>query len=149
MTKLYIASDHAGLEAKNLLKARFPDIEWVDFGPQTKDSVHYPDFAHKLCQNLLDENTGNSLLEPKAVLICGSGVGMSLTANRYPGVRAVLAHRADIAKASREHNASNILCLGGRFNSTEEINTIFDQWLNTAFEGGRHLKRIEMIEEKK
>lgn len=148
MPKLYIASDHAGFDAKETLKSNFPDIEWVDLGPKSRESVHYPDYAHKLCRQLLEDYRGEKLLKPLAVLVCGSGVGMSLTANRYPGIRAVLAHRADIAKASREHNASNVLCLGGRFNTTEEINEIFKNWKTTKFEGGRHLTRIEMIEEK-
>jgi len=144
---LYIASDHAGFAAKESLKKVFSDIQWTDLGPRSTESVHYPDFAHELCQKILENYHGPRLLEPLAVLICGSGVGMSMAANRHKGIRAVLAHRSDVARASREHNASNVLCLGSRFNSDEELKEIFELWIATAFEGGRHLERLEKIEE--
>ncbi len=153
--KLYIASDHAGIELKSKLLRSFPigkfNFEWVDLGPHSTESVDYPKYAGQLVQSVLAEHSQDiskeELLKPRGVLICGSGVGMSIAANRYKGIRAVLALRKDIAQASREHNASNILCLGSRFISAEEAIEILATWLQTPFAGDRHLRRVKQMDE--
>lgn len=148
MTKLYIACDHAGLELKEKLIAATPEIEWLDLGVNTKESANYPDYAQRLCDSVLENSTTDELLNPCGVLICGSGMGMSMAANRYRGIRAALCTNAELAKMSRLHNASNVLCLGERFVSEETAIEIFNTWLNSEFEGGRHLNRIELIEKR-
>lgn len=145
--KLFIASDHAGVD----LKAEFcrrKGVEWVDLGPASADSVNYPDFAQKLCREVLKANSGDALLQPCGVLICGSGVGMSIAANRFEGIRAVLTSDEEIARLSREHNASNILCLGARFTPPDRALRILDTWLATPFAGGRHLTRVQLMDPK-
>lgn len=136
--KIQIASDHAGFELKQeliaYLKEHAYDVE--DFGPNSNESVDYPDYAHKLCQNF----------SGKGILICGSGIGMSITANRYKNIRAALCFEEEIAKLSRQHNDSNVLVLGARFLSADKPRSILKTWLETEFEAGRHLKRIDKIE---
>ncbi|MBS1982581.1 MAG: RpiB/LacA/LacB family sugar-phosphate isomerase [Bdellovibrionales bacterium] len=145
--KLFIASDHAGFELKGeLIKSR-PDVEWIDLGPSSADSVDYPDYAQKLTTRMLQECRGDALLKPCAVLICGSGVGMSIAANRTHGVRAVLALREDVAVLSRQHNASNVLCLGSRLVSQTEASKILSAWLGASFEGGRHERRVAKMDQ--
>ena len=137
---IYIACDHAGFELKeqifNLIKDKYTT---EDLGTKSKDSVDYPDFAQKLAKNVLEK-------ECKGILICGSGVGMSIAANRFAGIRAVLAHNKDYAKLSRQHNDSNVLVLGARLISFEQAQKILNIWLNTDFEGGRHQLRIAKID---
>lgn len=135
--KVFVASDHAGFELKNLLIERYDKVDWVDLGPFNSDRVDYPDFAHDLCAHLLNEN-------PKSigVLICGSGQGMAIAANRHRHIRAALCWNTDIAKLSREHNNANVLCLGARFTQINEAVDILDVFLRSQFEGGRHTQRV-------
>ncbi len=139
-----IASDHAGFEAKELVKKilKEQDITTIDYGTTSEDSVDYPDFAKLVAQAV---NNGDHEL---GILICGSGQGMCMTANKYPRVRAALAWNDEMAMLSRQHNKANILCLPGRFLTEDELNTIVTSWLDTSFEGGRHQQRVDKIKQK-
>ena len=135
--KLFIASDHAGFELKDKLCNHFKSL--VDLGTNSKESVDYPDFAHKLTLEVL-KNAGNL-----GILICGTGVGMSMAANRVKGIRAGLASNNEIARLIRQHNNANVLVLPGRFMADEEAKNCVQIFLETEFEAGRHKKRIEKI----
>jgi ribose 5-phosphate isomerase B len=140
--KFYIGTDHAGLDLKNftaeLLRAKGHEV--VDLGPFDKNRVDYPDFAVEVCKSVLkDPGT-------QGVLICGSGIGMSMTANRFHGIRAALAHDAYTAKMGRAHNDANVLCFGERVVGQGVAESIVDAWLEAEFEGGRHCGRVEKIE---
>jgi len=138
----YIGTDHAGVELKDwtveLLKSK--GFEVVDFGPYTKDRVDYPDYAHKVARAVI-ENSGT-----QGILICGSGIGMSMAANKHHGIRAALCHDAYTAMVARKHNDANILCFGERIVGKGVAESIIDAWLANSFEGGRHIQRVEKIE---
>ncbi len=140
--KFYIATDHAGLELKNytveLLKSKGHEV--IDLGPYTKDRVDYPDFAVKVAKAIQEEP------EADGILICGSGIGMSMTANRFKGIRAALCHDAYTATMARAHNDANVLCYGERVVGRGVAESILDAWIAGAFEGGRHAGRVEKIE---
>ena len=140
--KFYIATDHAGLELKNytveLLKDKGHEV--IDLGPYTKDRVDYPDFAVKVAKAIQEEP------EADGILICGSGIGMSMTANRFSGIRAALCHDAYTATMARAHNDANVLCYGERVVGRGVAESILDAWIAGAFEGGRHAGRVEKIE---
>jgi len=140
--KFYIATDHAGVDLKDftveLLKEKGHDV--IDLGPYDKDRVDYPDYATKVCQNVLD-NEGS-----QGILICGSGIGMSMAANRHSGIRAALCHDAYTASVARGHNDANILCFGERIVGRGVAESIIDAWIAAAFEGGRHTQRVAKIE---
>ena len=144
--QLFIASDHAGFDLKEDIKKNFPQINWIDLGTHCKDSTSYPLHAQKLCEKILEQKESSFLTEPKGILICGSGVGVSIQANRFKGIRAALCWNEEVAKLSRQHNASNVLCLGARLISPQMASSILKTWLETPFEGGRHLERIKMID---
>lgn len=155
---LWIAADHAGFVLKESLK-RIPSftradgsheaIEWHDLGPFDETSTDYPLYAQKLVKEVLSKRKNKELLEPCGVLICGSGVGVSMAANRFEHIRAVLALNPEIARLSREHNASNVLCLGARFTQSGPAQDILTTWLQTPFAGGRHERRVCLIDEGK
>ena len=137
MKKILIACDHAGYELKKKLISYFKDsFDFNDFGTNSSESVDYPEFAHLLA-NRINENFDCG------VLICGSGIGMSMVANRYPRVRAALCLNEEMAKLSRQHNNANILVLGSRLISEEKAIKCFNMFFNTKFEGGRHEARLE------
>jgi ribose 5-phosphate isomerase B len=137
LVRLLIASDHAGFVLKNKLMDYFKNkFEFTDFGTNSEESVDYPDFAHKLANEISTKNLSG-------VLICGSGVGMSMVANRYKKVRAALCLNEKMAELSREHNNANVLVLGSRLISYEEAIKCFSMFFNTEFEGGRHQARLE------
>ena len=136
MKKIFIASDHAGFEIKRRLVEHF-SLLLEDLGTNSNDRVDYPDFANSLVNNI--NNNPNS----KGILICGTGVGMSIVANRDPTIRAGLAFNSEIAKLIRQHNDANILVLPGRFIDIQEAIKCVDNFLETEFESGRHKKRIE------
>ena len=140
--RILVASDHAGFDLKQLVAAhaRENGHEVVDLGTASRDSVDYPDYAHELARRLL---AGEG---ERGVLICGTGIGMSLAANRHPGVRAALCHDAFTADAARRHNDANVLCMGGRTTGPGVAAQMLDVFLATAFEGGRHQWRVEEIE---
>jgi ribose 5-phosphate isomerase B len=155
--KLWIGSDHAGFELKEKIKKistlespkGFDKIEWVDVGTDSLASTDYPVWADKLCQEIIKNKKGEELLSPCGVLICGSGVGVSIQANRYEQIRAVLALREDVAQFSRAHNATNVLCMGGRLLALDEASRILVNWYKTPFDGGRHQARVDMMSQKK
>ena len=141
MKKIFIASDHAGFELKNILvQSLRSSVEIIDLGPNSTDSVDYPDFAKTLSQKVL------STPDTAGILLCGSGIGMSIAANRFKGIRAALVWNNELAKLSRQHNNANVVVLPARFLKSEDAISIVNDWLNTAFEGGRHQKRVDKIE---
>jgi ribose 5-phosphate isomerase B len=137
----YIAADHAGIDIKAYVKELFEvkGHNVIDLGPNSKDRVDYPDFAAKLCKEVL-RNEGS-----KGILICGSGIGMSMAANKFDGIRAALCHNEYSAKMAREHNDANVICLGERVCGYGMIENIVDAWNSASFEGGRHEGRVEKI----
>lgn len=141
--KVAIASDHAGLELKaeihQLLKEH--QIELLDFGTETTDSVDYPDYGIRVAEAV---STGQV---QRGILVCGTGVGMSIVANKFPRVRAALCYDPQTAKISRQHNDSNILVLGGRVLEDKTALEMVRVWLETEFEGGRHVRRVQKISE--
>ena len=143
--KIAIASDHAGFALKEHLKKALSRLshEAIDCGTDSTESVDYPDYAARAAQAL----SGGEC--ERAVLVCGSGIGMSIAANRFPGVRAALCRSVEDAEVSRRHNDSNILALGERFTQAKEAEQILHAWLNTPFEGGRHSRRVEKMEREK
>jgi ribose 5-phosphate isomerase B len=141
MMKIFIASDHAALTEKNaLLEYLKGKHEVIDLGTNSPESTHYPEWSVKLVKKVLEEKT-------TGILLCGSGIGASMVANRFKGIRAALCRDEEDAKMSRLHNNANVLCLGGRRNSMDEIKKITDVFLSTEFEGGRHQTRIDQFNE--
>jgi len=136
-----VGSDHGGLELKQavceLLKSR--GLEFNDFGTFSDDSVDYPDFGAKVA------NAVSKGEMEKGILICGTGIGMSIIANKFPGIRAALVHDEFTAQMSKEHNNANILVMGGRILSAEQGVRLAEIWLDTEFEGGRHQNRLLKI----
>jgi ribose 5-phosphate isomerase B len=152
--KYVIATDHAGIETKNFTKELLLSLghEVIDLGPDSTDRVDYPDFAEKLSRKVLEE-AGEFNLKADwretgvfGILICGTGIGMSITANKIRGIRASLCHDAYTSEMGRAHNNSNILCFGARTTGFGTIESIVKIWDKTDFEGGRHLNRVLKIE---
>ncbi len=139
--KIAIASDHTGYELKAAIKAAFPDHEFDDFGTDGPRSMDYPDTGAPAARAVA---AGAATL---GILICGSGIGMSITANKVPGIRAALCSTTDAARLSRRHNDANILCLGARFTAAPYAIEIVKAWLEEGFEGGRHNQRIQKIKD--
>src|SRR5512139_2914053 len=140
--KIGLACDHGGFELKEELKAFLKSlgIEPLDLGTFNEDSVDYPDFGV-----LVAEKVSRGELE-RGILICGTGIGMSIVANKFPRVRAALVHDLYSSRCSREHNDANVLVIGGRVVGKELAKEIVKVWLETPFAGGRHKKRLEKIE---
>ena len=140
--RILIASDHAGYALKQQLAARLRTLGYdtEDLGPASDVSVDYADFAHRVAQRV---SSGES---QRGVLLCGTGLGMAYTANRYPHVRAAVAWEPEIASLAREHNDANVLVLPARFVNEAQGTAILQAWLDTPFAGGRHARRIEKIE---
>ncbi|HJE03464.1 putative sugar phosphate isomerase YwlF [Aliarcobacter thereius] len=139
--KYFIASDHAGTILKELIKdiLNKENIEIIDMGPNSKDRVDYPDFAKLVCEEVQKDKSHFG------ILVCGSGIGMSMAANKFDKIRAALCHNIYSAKMAREHNDANVLCLGERVSGEGMIEEIIKAWLNSSFEGGRHKERVEKI----
>jgi ribose 5-phosphate isomerase B len=140
--KFYIATDHAGVDLKDytveLLKEKGHEV--VDLGPFSKERVDYPDYAVKVSKAVLADK------ESHGILICGSGIGMSMAANRHSGIRAALCHDAYTATVARGHNDANVLCFGERIIGKGVAESILDAWCAGSFDGGRHIGRVEKIE---
>ena len=140
--RIPIASDHAGYELKERLRAALAAMGYdvQDIGTHGPASTDYPDYAHPLAQQVAEGAAA------RGVLLCGTGLGMSYVANRYPGVRAAVAWSPEVAALARQHNDANILVLPARFVSDEDALAILRAWLETPFEGGRHERRVHKIE---
>lgn len=138
--KIYIANDHAGFELKNKLCAFFKssNLPYDDLGIHSDKSCDYAEFAHKLVSKIDDESFG--------ILICGSGIGISIAANRHAGIRCALCSESLSARLARKHNNANVLALAGRLIGADLAIDIVSEFINTEFEGGRHLPRIQKIE---
>ncbi|RYE11816.1 MAG: ribose 5-phosphate isomerase B [Sphingobacteriaceae bacterium] len=137
--KIAIGADHAGFEYKEALTEFLKDHEIKDFGTYSSDSVDYPDFAHPVSSAV--ENKEFDL----GILICGSGNGIAITANKHQGIRAAICWNTELASLARKHNNANILCLPARFIPIKEAQEIALTFLNTEFEGGRHANRVNKI----
>lgn len=139
--RIAIASDHGGYLLKEELKAALVDwgFQTVDVGCSSLASVDYVDYAAQAVETVLSGEC------ERAILICGTGIGMSIAANKFPGIRAALCHDHFSAQATREHNDSNVLCLGARVIGYGLAESIVKAWLNTEFSGGRHQRRIDKI----
>ena len=140
-----IASDHAGFELKQKLVDELGRMGYgvQDLGAASGEPSDYPDFAHPLAKEVSDGDA------KRGILLCGSGVGVDIVANRYPGVRAALAWKSEIAELSRKHNDSNVLVIPSRYVSESEAVDMVHRWLSTEFEGGRHARRVEKIDNRK
>ncbi len=136
--KLFIASDHAGLSLKEFLKNQRRDIEWIDLGPHNSDSVDYPDYADLVAKKVIASGD-------RGILICGSGQGMCMRANKYSQIRAAMCWDTITTRLAREHNDANILCLGGRLIPFGLALEILDVFTKTEFLGGRHAARVEKL----
>lgn len=138
--KLVIASDHAAFEAKQALVEYLKNkgIDVQDIGTHSLESTHYPEWAKKLVHEVLEQKV-------QGILLCGSGIGVSITANRFKGIRAALCHDEDDAKMSRLHNDANVLCLAGRKTPIDQLKRMVDVFTSTEFEGGRHQTRIDQF----
>lgn len=137
--KIFLASDHAAFNEKNLLVDYLKkNHEVIDLGTYSPDSTHYPEWAIKLATHVRNENA-------IGVLLCGSGIGVSMVANRFKGIRAALCRDEDDAKMSRLHNNANVLCLSGRKTNHELLKKMTDVFLAAEFEGGRHQIRVDQF----
>ncbi|MEK6706007.1 MAG: ribose 5-phosphate isomerase B [Bdellovibrionota bacterium] len=137
---ILIASDHAGVSLKAEIQNRLTQWKWKDLGPLNGNSVDYPDFAKLLAERIASGEAS------RGILICGSGIGMSIAANKIPGIRAAVVYNTTTARLSREHNDANVLCLGSRFIAPEYGTELAKTWLESIFAGdGRHRRRIRKI----
>jgi ribose 5-phosphate isomerase B len=141
--KIALASDHAGFEEKEKLKPLLKSlgVEFEDLGTASEDSVDYPDYALKVAESVAKGEAEQGLL------VCGSGTGMAITANKVPGVRAAVAWSEEIARLARQHNDANVLSIGARVTPEADIPKIVKAWFASTFEGGRHASRVAKIKE--
>ena len=137
--KIAIASDHAGFALKELIKQRFTEMDWLDLGTDGTDSVDYPDFGHAMGQAI---SSGDA---PRGIVVCGSGIGISIAVNRHDAARCALCTSAEMASLARQHNDANVLALGERIIDADTAYACVDAFLNTEFEGGRHQRRVEKL----
>ena len=141
MKKIFISSDHAGFNLKEQIKKKFfKKYKFQDLGTNnSKKSVNYPDYAHKLCKKVSANNKNIG------ILVCGSGMGMSMAANKHKKIRAAMCYSVKNTKLSRLHNNANIITLGSRLTKKNTAFKCIDIFINTKFEGGRHKKRVKKI----
>ena len=139
--KIALGCDHGGLEHKNAIANYLKEnnIDFIDFGIYERVSVDYPDIASKVCESILKGETD------RGILVCGTGIGMSIAANKYKGIRAAVCSEHFSAKYTRLHNNSNVLCMGGRVVGIGIAVELADVFIHTGFEGGRHQKRVDKI----
>jgi ribose 5-phosphate isomerase B len=139
--KIAVASDHRGVKMKTQILSLLASHghEGVDLGPATDAQVDYPDYAAQVAGQISHHNAD------RGILICGTGMGMCIAANKFKGVRAVTCHDQMTAEMSRRHNDANVLCLSADLTSDKLLNDMVDVWLKTAFEGGRHARRLDKI----
>jgi ribose 5-phosphate isomerase B len=141
--RVALASDHAGYAEKERLKALLADlgVDFEDLGTGSEESVDYPDYARKVAEQVAHGRVQQGLL------VCGSGTGMAITANKVPGVRAAVAWSEETARLARQHNDANVLAIGARTTPPADIPKIVRAWFSTNFEGGRHAARVDKISE--
>ena len=139
---IILGSDHAGFDLKEKVKKALDrlGVPHEDVGAQSTESVDYPDYAHRVAEAV---ETGR---HTRGIVVCGTGIGVSMAANRHAGVRAAVAYDEETARLSREHNDANVLALGGRSLEHALAERILEVWLKTPFAGGRHARRVEKIE---
>lgn len=138
MKDIFIASDHAGVELKASIIKAFPRWNWTDYGPETTGSVDYPDYADLVCRQLQSEDQWG-------VLICGSGQGMSMRANKFSHIRAALVYDITQTELCRAHNNANVICLGSRYLELRQAISLLQAFFSTAFLGERHARRVTKI----
>jgi len=140
--KIALASDHAGFAEKERLKPLLTDLclQFEDLGTVSEASVDYPDYARKVAEEVAGGRVD------QGVLVCGSGIGMAITANKVPGVRAAVAWSEETARLARQHNDANVLAIGARTTPPDQIPAIVRAWFSSNFEGGRHAERVAKIE---
>ena len=136
----YIGSDHAGYKLKEFIKTAFPNLNLQDLGTHQNERCDYTDFANEVATKVSQDPINN-----RGILVCGSGVGMSIAANKHKDTRAVLCENPYIAKMSKQHNDSNIVCLGQNICGEGLAVEIIESWLEATFEGGRHIARLEKM----
>lgn len=141
-TSIYLASDHGGFRLKQELREHLTKrgVKVTDLGPDCAESCDYPPYARAVCQRVLENE------QSLGILVCGTGLGMSMAANRLPGIRAAVCSDEFSARMAREHNNANVLCLGERVVGPGLAASMVDVFLATVFQGGRHQRRIELIE---
>lgn len=138
--RIAIGCDHAGFELKKFILERLGDkYEFIDLGTYSKDSVDYPDYAYRVAEAVVEGRAD------AGILICATGIGMCIAANKFPGVYAALVYSDETASLARRHNNANVICLGGRMVGYEDAVRWIEVWLGEGFEGGRHLRRINKI----
>lgn len=137
-----IGSDHAGYEFKERIRKLLDDLgeKYIDFGAFSKESCDYPDIAKKVAESITKNEAD------KGILICGTGIGMSIAANRFNGIRAAVCVNEEMARVSRTHNDSNVLAIGERITPWIEVEKMVKSWLVSEFEGGRHSKRVKKLD---
>lgn len=137
-----IGSDHAGYEFKERIRKLLDDLgeKYIDFGAFSKESCDYPDIAKKVAESITKNEAD------KGILICGTGIGMSIAANRFNGIRAAVCVNEEMARVSRTHNDSNVLAIGERITPWIEVEKMVKSWLVSEFEGGRHSKRVNKLD---
>jgi ribose 5-phosphate isomerase B len=139
--KIAVASDHRGFAVKTKILNQLKDLghEGIDYGPNGSDSVDYPDYASKVAENVSKGDID------RGILICGTGIGMCIVANKFSGVRAAPCHDDITAEMSRRHNDANVLCLSADLLGERLVNRMVEIWVSTDFEGGRHARRVDKI----
>jgi len=138
--KIAIGSDHRGFQYKDAVVSAFPDIEWVDVGCNGTERCDFPTFAHKVVDKILQKEV------QRGIVICGSGIGMSIAANRFKGIYAALVWNTELAKLCRQHNNSNVLALSANFISVDQAIEIVKVWYETEFLGGHYQTRVAMLD---
>lgn len=142
--KIFVGCDHAAFNEKkellSFLRKEFSNFQFIDVGTENSERCDYPDFAIRVAEEVSGKGG-----DVRGILLCGSGIGMSMAANRFRDIRAALCRSEEDARLSREHNDANILCLGARTNTISELQAMAKVWLRTGFEAGRHVQRIEIF----
>ena len=141
MKKISLSSDHAGFKLKEIIKKSLikKKIKVIDLGPKSNKSVDYPDYAKKVAKNIINKKSD------LGILICGSGTGMAMSANKFKKIRAAVCYNKASTRLSRQHNNANIMALGARLTKKVDALKLVNIFLNTKFEGGRHLRRVKKV----
>ena len=138
--KIAIAADHGGYDLKEALKKHYNNLNLQDLGTYNAESIDYPDIARKMAHAIQNKTAD------LGILICGTGVGISIAANRYKGIRAALIYSKEVARLAKEHNNANILVFGGRTMTVDDVIKYIDTFMLASYEGGRHQRRLDKID---